>query len=1189
MPTPETIRIVTNVRRSLAADALTSGQAKLYSQRLRRDMGQPGLATFSPADVDERLDDATWLIDCALIERAADPQSQWRKGVKRAAEILECLSQHDLRPARTPMHLLAAAAYQVAGFPAMALAQLERLPPGEEVSDLLREFLRADFPATLEAVRRYWGSQQTATNQEEVTKLPALVEQHFVMCLGTLCMYFKTGDRGNVDRAVAKLGTLAKGYLHSHDSFSYLLATLTALAGAQFVQQSLWHGIRPLADAGDDDSRAAFEQFARSAFVNCRSLIWPAQVAGVARLGNATSFVLCTPTGSGKTTVATLAVVQGLFSLPERPAGLENLEPDNLILYVVPSRALAAEVEKRLAEDLRGIAATPVVVTGLYGGIDWGPTDAWIQNDTPTIVICTFEKADALLRYLGVLFLHRTRLVVIDEAHMVEQSVGHLDDLRTGSSRELRLELLGTRLIDAQEHYGFRIIALSAVAAGAAPALARWIGGTGDAEPTTSTHRSTRQMLGRMEVSARGRFSIRYNLMDGRSLRFEDGQGAEAPFVPTPFPDMPNQPDFKQPEKAMRAPALWAALHLAAERPDGTRPSVLISVTQSVVPFASDCADWLDRWPAERLPAYWSHEPEADALWQRCLASAADYFGIESVEHRLLQRGVAVHHGRMPGLLARRLKILIDRGHVRVIIATSTLSEGVNIPVSYLLLSSVYRATTRLTLQEFTNLIGRAGRPGVSTEGHALVILPDQGAMPVIHGRRRLSRQRAGYNELVGELETTTGQDAAGQLVQAASSPLSQLLVALESSWRQLVTNATQEQFLQWLEQTSVTEERDYVPAAVEYLDVLDAFLIATIQELEQLRAQDIPPAEMEQQLTRIWQRSYAFAASNEEARLRRVWIGRGLVIKTRYPDPAVRQQIYRTSLAPRSALTLVASVDVIRNRLVHGADYAAMNADERLTFVGDIIELLSQIPTFHVDAGLGPQSDFREWRDVLRWWLAKDTLTRQPRPKRVSVWYHFARQNFIYRGAWGLGSILSLLLDNDEDGHPIAAIEIDDWPRSGLPWIAFWLKELLFWGTHEPVAAYLLARGNARDREQADQVAAVYYDQLPRGIDHNEKLDPRRIRDWLNARDTGVQAPRPAVQFAFDVTLTRDANAYTGRNLHVMYIEENGGLNWIDAAGYLVAACPRPREWPPQPDRFHFQLDVDSTSVSGSPYLQHQ
>ena len=1188
MPTPETIRVVTRVRRTLASAALTSPQAKLYSQRLRRDMGQPGLATFTQADVDRHLDDAMWLIDCALTERSANPAGPWTQGIKRAAEILELLSQRDLRPAGAPLHLLSAAAYQVAGFPAMALSHLARTPADEPVSSLLRNFLRADFPATLEAARTFWRDQQSTENITEANDLAALAERHVVMCLGTLSMYFKTGERGTSDRAAVKLDALAKGYLHSRDPYSYLLATLTALAATQFVERSIWTGIAPLADAGDQETAAALEQFARAAYLNRRALIWPAQATGVARLREPDSFVLCTPTGSGKTTVATLAIVQGLFTRPVRPAGLENLEPDNLILYIVPSRALAAEVENRLAEDLRGIAATPVVVTGLYGGNDWGPTDAWIQTDAPTIVICTFEKADALLRYLGVLFLHRMRLVVIDEAHMVELAPGRADDLRTGSSRSLRLELLGTRLIDAQEHHGFRVIALSAVAAGAAPALARWIGRTPDATPTTSTHRSTRQMLGHIEVSARGGFSIRYDLMDGHSLRFEDGEGAQTPFVPQPFPNMPDRPDFNTPDKAMRPAALWAALHLAAERPDGTRPSVLISVTQHPVPFAAECADCLDRWPEEGLPAYRGHEPEAAALYERTLASAADYFGIDSTEYRLLLRGVAVHHGKMPGLMARRLKALIDRGYVRVIIATSTLSEGVNIPVSYLLIPSVYRATARLSLQEFNNLIGRAGRPGVSSEGHALVLLPARAALPVRRGRRPYSRQRAGYTDLVQELQTAT-EARADRPIDNASSPLAQLLAALEASWRELVAGGTEEQFLEWLDQTAVADQGDDVPAAIEYLDTLDSFLIAAIQELEDLRLQEIPAAEMEEELIRIWQRSYAFAAGAEDERLTRLWLARGSAIKTRYPDPAVRRQIYRTSLAPRSALTLVAAADAIRTRMLEGADYATLNVDERLTFIGDILELLSQVPTFRLEEGVGSGRNQRPWREVLRWWLAKDTLARQPAPGRVTNWYEFTAQNFIYRGAWGLGSILGLLLGGTEDGPPIAALEMDDWPRSGLPWSAFWLKELLVWGTIEPVAAYLLARGDAVDRNAALRDAASYYDQLPDDIDDNEKLNPRRIRDWLNARVTDTRRQTQPAAIAVEATLVRAADEYVSRSLHVMPVDTNEQLNWIDAAGYLVATSPKPYDWPRDLGRIHFQLDVPRARIAGSPYLRHR
>src|SRR3546814_14776897 len=125
---------------------------------------------------------------------------------------------------------------------------------------------------------------------------------------------------------------------------------------------------------------------ARSALANKRALVWPAQEAGIAKLRDNTSFVLCTPTGSGKTTVATLGAVQGLFADPPvgGPAG-------NLVLYLVPSRALAAEVEGRLAEDLRGIAAEPYVVPGLYGGVDCGPTDDWTQTHPPPTVLSPFQ------------------------------------------------------------------------------------------------------------------------------------------------------------------------------------------------------------------------------------------------------------------------------------------------------------------------------------------------------------------------------------------------------------------------------------------------------------------------------------------------------------------------------------------------------------------------------------------------------------------------------------------------------------------------------------------------------------------------------------------------------------------------------------------------------------------------------
>ncbi len=801
-------------------------------------------------------------------------------------------------------------------------------------------------------------------------------------------------------------------------------------------------------------------QFARSAFANRRTLVWPAQVAGIERLHTNSSFVLCTPTGSGKTTVATLAVVQGLFAdPPEDPFGLAALGPGNLVLYLVPSRALAAEVEGRLAQDLKGIAAEPVIVTGLYGGVDWGPTDAWIQTDRATIVICTFEKADALLRYLGMLFLDRVRLVVVDEAHMVEQDQARLGGLEDGSSRAFRLEQLGARLLRARDDIGFRVLALSAVAARAVPALARWITGTPDASPTTSSYRSTRQMLGRLEVSSAGQYTIRYDLMDGRSLRFDDERRSDTPFVPSPFPPLPGGiAADKGPEVRMRAPSLWAALQLAAERPDGSRPSVLISLTQNVEAFSATCADLMDRWPEEMLPNYRAVD-EDDDFWTRCLASAADYFTIQSVEYRLLRWGIAVHHGKMPGLLARRLKTVIDRGYVRVIIATSTLSEGVNLPVNFLLIPSVYRAENPLRLQEFTNLIGRAGRPGVATEGSALVVLPERTMTRDRYGRMRLpwNRQWNAYEGLISEIEETTAAAGEGEPEDEASSPLSHLLRALEAAWVELTDGGSPQEFENWLEQTAVVEAPEDGGAAYRYLDSLDAFLIAAIQEFEELRHGELMPDQVEVELTTIWRRTYAYAAAQEEERLAGIWLARGRAIKAQYPDAAQRRRIYKTSLSPRSATSLLDLADAVRAKLQEGAGYARLSTEERFTFIREVLALLSQVPSFRISTTLGRSKKFKDWPKLLRWWLAKDTLPAQPETDKITSWYEFVANNFVYRGAWGLGSIIGLLLDAPVGEQPIRALEIGDWPRSGLPWIAFWVKELITWGTLDPVAAFML------------------------------------------------------------------------------------------------------------------------------------
>jgi hypothetical protein len=261
---------------------------------------------------------------------------------------------------------------------------------------------------------------------------------------------------------------------------------------------------------------------------------------------------------------------------------------------------------------------------------------------------------------------------------------------------------------------------------------------------------------------------------------------------------------------------------------------------------------------------------------------------------------------------------------------------------------------------------------------------------------------------------------------------------------------------------------------------------------------------------------------------------------------------------------------------------------ETRYAFVRDVIELLTGVPSFRIEEKLGRKKNYRDWPRILRWWLAKNTLDKQPAAKDVTAWFEFVSKNFVYRASWGVGSILGLVLDGEGEQSPIKALEISDWPRSGLPWIAFWLKELLAWGTLDPVAAYLLARGGAVDRPGAEQEARRYYEQADTADEPNALLDPRTIRAWLDARTPEVTVVRETRTLRVDAVLSNAATDYARNRLTVAPLETEEGFIWIDPAGYVVARSARRADWPTPISDFVFELSVTDSSIHGMTYQEH-
>ena len=95
-----------------------------------------------------------------------------------------------------------------------------------------------------------------------------------------------------------------------------------------------------------------------------------------------------------------------------------------------------------------------------------------------------------------------------------------------------------------------------------------------------------------------------------------------------------------------------------------------------------------------------------------------------------LERGYAAHHAGMLPAFKEVVEELFLRKLVRVVFATETLALGINMPARTVVLERLDKfngeARVSVTAGEYTQLTGRAGRRGIDTEGHSVILWGQQ-------------------------------------------------------------------------------------------------------------------------------------------------------------------------------------------------------------------------------------------------------------------------------------------------------------------------------------------------------------------------------------------------------------------------------------------------------------------------------
>jgi len=143
-----------------------------------------------------------------------------------------------------------------------------------------------------------------------------------------------------------------------------------------------------------------------------------------------------------------------------------------------------------------------------------------------------------------------------------------------------------------------------------------------------------------------------------------------------------------------------------------------------------------------------------------------------------LKRGIGVHHAGILPALKRLTEVLFEKGLVKVVFATETMSLGIHMPAKSVVLQGITKRTDfgfrTLTHNEITQMAGRAGRRGIDPEGKCLVALESREelaeAVRLIRGKSEpiASQFRIGYSSAALLLRNYQDEQAIRRVIESS-------------------------------------------------------------------------------------------------------------------------------------------------------------------------------------------------------------------------------------------------------------------------------------------------------------------------------------------------------------------------------------------------------------------------------------
>ena len=411
---------------------------------------------------------------------------------------------------------------------------------------------------------------------------------------------------------------------------------------------------------------------------NSIRLLWPAQKAIIkAGVLTGNDIVVPLPTGVGKTKSIEL-ILRAMFMNAE----------NNLAIIIAPLRALCNEITSDLISALSG-----EVVVNQFTDTTQEDFEFSIQPDSKYVFICTPEKFSYILRHKQDL-IEDIQLFVFDEAHL-------FDDASRGTQYELLVsEISRSRSDEAQ------MVLFSAVLANANQ-ISGWLFSDESAVIDSSLVKSTEKSIGFISSDKTIHYYEKDNMAEEsffvpKSIVVEKLQLFGRESKPRVFPE--NNPQD-------------IAIYYANKLCDQGGVAIYAGRVTSIPPVMRRIVE------ISRRGYNLSNLLENGNLNE--VVKLSNLFALNYGENFELTEasklGAFPHYADLANGIKMSIEHALRRRHISLVVCTTTLAEGVNIPIKYLFLTTFSLGTTSVQIRKMQNMVGRTARSGIHTEGSAII------------------------------------------------------------------------------------------------------------------------------------------------------------------------------------------------------------------------------------------------------------------------------------------------------------------------------------------------------------------------------------------------------------------------------------------------------------------------------------